>query len=63
MVRQYWDTLVAAGVSAEEYPFELCWARYKFFALAGWLGIVMILSALKVGATLRTFLGDDPVPG
>jgi hypothetical protein len=27
LVRAYWEALVAAGVSKEDYPLELCWAR------------------------------------
>jgi hypothetical protein len=47
LVRAYWGALIKAGVSVEDYPFELCWERYKFWAVAGWMFILLILPALK----------------
>ena len=48
LVRAYWDALIAAGVDAKTYPFDLCWIRYKFWAAAGWLYVISLLSALKI---------------
>ena len=49
LVQLYWDELVGSGyVSAEEYPFDLAWARYQFWGSVSWIFIISVMSHLVI---------------
>lgn len=55
LVKKYWDFLVANGVSATDYPFELCWKRFCHGGAERWIWVFSLLYQYVPGHALEYF--------
>jgi len=46
LVRKYWERLLVLGVTAESYPFEMCWESFCHGGVERWLWIFSVLCGM-----------------
>ncbi|ORY04305.1 hypothetical protein K493DRAFT_311393 [Basidiobolus meristosporus CBS 931.73] len=59
LLREYWEKLVSLGVSAEEYPFDLCLERYERAAVERWIWLFGLMSVFELPVAAIQYFHDQ----
>ncbi|ORY04308.1 hypothetical protein K493DRAFT_333945 [Basidiobolus meristosporus CBS 931.73] len=59
LLREYWEKLVSLGVSAEEYPFDLCLERYERAPVERWIWVFSVMSMFGLPAAAIQYFHDQ----
>ncbi|KAK9704053.1 hypothetical protein K7432_010416 [Basidiobolus ranarum] len=59
LLRLYWEKLVSLGVSAEEYPFDMCLERYERAPVERWIWVFSLMSTFGLPPIAIQYFHDQ----
>jgi len=59
LLKAYWDELIRLGVSADDFPYELCLERYQRAPVARWIWLFGVLCGLSLPAVAMQYFHDQ----
>eukprot|EP01128_Nolandella_sp_AFSM9_P001909 TRINITY_DN12311_c0_g1_i1.p1 TRINITY_DN12311_c0_g1~~TRINITY_DN12311_c0_g1_i1.p1 ORF type:complete len:420 (-),score=108.87 TRINITY_DN12311_c0_g1_i1:66-1280(-) len=59
LVQHYHDALISKGVSAEAYPFDLCWSRYRMTGFRRWMFLLILIGGMGVPDGMMQYFHDQ----